>query len=150
MDLHKAAMNALERGRKTDGLTVSITDSKPCYVEAVVYGGKEPETAVIALNSVMSSLGRCHCFCKDFQFTWYPHIHEVKDNLFEFPEYINKSNTSPTRAVTVPGMCKHLLALYDKLVASGDIPSGGNPKGESNGNGAEIISPVVATRRSQE
>lgn len=117
LNLSEAAANSRLRNRKTDGLTVDILDFEETFngeflsCEAVVYGGSEPENVYISMDD-----GKVHCTCKDFQFTFHPYHNDNGSALLPLPEYENKSNTSSPRAVDVPGLCKHLLALYERLV----------------------------------
>ena len=57
------------------------------------------------------------CSCKDYRFTW-AWYNKVNHGLFgrNFPPYVRKTNWMPERnPLKVPGVCKHVLAVFDKL-----------------------------------
>ena len=59
------------------------------------------------------------CNCQDYRFTWGHYNHTVGALLgAQFPKYVRKTTTRPPRnQLQVPGLCKHLTALVNRLAA---------------------------------
>lgn len=57
------------------------------------------------------------CNCQDYRFTWGYYNHTVGALLgAQFPRYVRKTMTRPPRnALQVPGLCKHLITLVNRL-----------------------------------
>lgn len=92
-----------------------------------IVGGSEPHHAIIVLPNnppipawkpvTINRMddAKWHCDCSDFRFTFYPFIDQNGFRLLEFEPYIPNGRGAP-RAIDSYGMCKHVMALVNKLV----------------------------------
>lgn len=103
-------------------------------IEGEVEGSQHPYKCLITLPNNGAPLleapltpeqlaeARWWCSCDDFRFTFHPHIDAHGDALRAFPEYVPNGRGQP-RAIADYGMCKHLMAVCDQLVAENVMPS---------------------------
>lgn len=93
-------------------------------VHAKVRGGSQAHKCQVAWPGLKSLKpnGECrwHCDCSDFLFTFYTHLNDTETALIGI-ELTESKGTGPKRAIEEAGLCKHLMALVDRLREDGLI-----------------------------